>query len=69
MATQKNTINPLKVKASDVWRRAGLLDAPVTVNARPLSIEEVIGNPESHDFSLQEGKGRLMQATFDHGVG
>lgn len=59
----------LKRRAFTLCHEAGVLDRTVTVKARALSTEEAIGNPESDDFPLQKGKERLMQATFDNGVG
>ncbi|MBN2062083.1 MAG: hypothetical protein JW882_16860 [Deltaproteobacteria bacterium] len=50
--------------AIDLWRGEGLLGEKVTVKARPLSVEEAIGNPEDDDFPLQKGKEKLMQAEF-----
>lgn len=36
----------------------------VSIKARPLSSEEVIGNPEEKDYPLLKGKERMMQAEF-----
>ncbi|MEJ2724781.1 MAG: DUF364 domain-containing protein [Deltaproteobacteria bacterium] len=56
-------------KAFDLCRDKDLLEQPVRVKARVLSTEEAIGNPETHDFPLQKGKERLMQAEFRDGLG
>ena len=41
-----------------------LLDKMVVIRAKPLTPEEVIGNPESEDFPILKGAERLMQAEF-----
>ncbi len=46
-----------------------LLDEQVNIQARVLTTEEAIGNPEGDDFPLQKGKERLMEARFGNGVG
>ena len=46
-----------------------LLSGRVRIQARGLSVEEAIGNPEADDFPLQKGKERLMQADFSNGLG
>ena len=42
---------------------AGLLGAPVTVLARPLTPEEAIGTPGRRDFPIIVGKERVVEAT------
>ena len=59
----------LKEQAQKLWDKHGLLDKQVTVLARPLTVEEAIGNPEAKDFPLQKGKERLMQADFMGSLG
>lgn len=46
-----------------------LLSGRVRIQARGLSVEEAIGNPEADDFPLQKGKERLMQADFSNALG
>ena len=46
-----------------------LLNESIYVEARTLSPEEAIGNPEANDFPLQKGKECLMQARFGTGIG
>ncbi|MFC1868649.1 Rossmann-like domain-containing protein [Thermodesulfobacteriota bacterium] len=46
-----------------------LLGQKVRIQARALSTEEAIGNPESDDLPLQKGKERLMQAEFGNALG
>ncbi|MBW1782422.1 MAG: hypothetical protein JRL30_16980 [Deltaproteobacteria bacterium] len=46
-----------------------LLDGRVRIQARGLTVEEAIGNPEADDFPLQKGKERLMQADFYNAAG
>ena len=47
----------------------GLLAERVRIQARGLSTQEAIGNPEADDFPLQKGKERLMQADFCNALG
>ena len=54
----------IKSAATDLWRTERLLGEKVKIKARPLTVDEAIGNPESDDFPLQKGKERLMQAEF-----
>ncbi len=49
----------LKERARRLWDERGLLDQKVIIRARPLTVEEAIGNPEAKDFPLQKGKERL----------
>lgn len=46
-----------------------LLKHQVCIQARGLSVEEAIGNPEGDDFPLQKGKEKLMQANFAGALG
>jgi len=48
----------------EICKFQDLLKQPVRVQARVLSTEEAIGNPEADDFPLQKGRERLMQAEF-----
>ena len=41
----------------------------VRVQAKPLTPEEAIGNPEESDYPILKGKERLMQATFKGAFG
>jgi len=41
-----------------------ILQDRVSIRARPLSSEEVIGNPEEKDYPLLKGKERMIQAEF-----
>ncbi|MBU4427462.1 MAG: hypothetical protein KKB35_12100, partial [Proteobacteria bacterium] len=54
----------LKQRALKLFKDQDLLSERVWIRARPLSIEEAIGNPEADDFPLQKGKEKLMQAEF-----
>ena len=54
----------LKRRVFDLWNAERLLTETVQVRARALSTKEAIGTPEHHDFPLQKGKEKLMQATF-----
>ncbi len=59
----------IKQKARPVLKAQGLMDRRIRVEARALSTEEAIGNPEGNDFPLQQGKERLMQAELDGALG
>lgn len=61
--------NELKQRALKLLEGKSLLAERVRIRARPLSIEEAIGNPEADDFPLQKGKEKLMQAEFMNAVG
>jgi hypothetical protein len=60
----KKIYDEIKYASTDLWRSEGLLGEKVKIKARPLTVDEAIGNPESDDFPLQKGKERLMQAEF-----
>jgi hypothetical protein len=59
----------IKDKARPVLEGRGLMERRIRVEARALSTEEAIGNPEGNDFPLQQGKERLMQAALDGALG
>ena len=59
----------LKQRTFKLLEGKNLLAELVRIRARPLSIEEAIGNPEADDFPLQKGKEKLMQAEFMNAVG
>jgi len=59
----------IKQKARSILEARGLMDQRVRVEARALSTEEAIGNPEGDDFPLQQGKEKLMQAELNGALG
>lgn len=59
----------LQEKLSNICSANGLLNEQVHIQARVLSTEEAIGNPDGDDFPLQKGKERLMEASFGQGRG
>nr|MBC8362442.1 hypothetical protein [Candidatus Desulfatibia profunda] len=65
----KNLYDDIRQHAFKLVEIHHLHDEPVRIQARVLSPEEAIGNPEADDFPLQKGKERLMQAEFGTGVG
>jgi len=65
----KPLFDEIKQKARPVLSAQGLMNKRVRVEARALSTEEAIGNPEGDDFPLQQGKERLMQAALDGALG
>jgi uncharacterized protein (DUF4213/DUF364 family) len=46
-------------------QKAGLLEASVSVLAKPLTPEEAIGTPGRRDFPIQVGKERVIEAVVD----
>lgn len=56
-------------QARDLVREQQLLDQKITIQARGLSVQEAIGDPEGDDFPLQKGKETLMQADFGQALG
>jgi len=54
----------LKERGFDLLKAEGLLMERIEIRARALSIREAIGSPEHQDFPIQQGKEKLMQATF-----
>ena len=46
-----------------------LLSRTIVIQARGLSVQEAIGDPEGDDFPLQKGKETLMQADFGQALG
>ena len=59
----------IKQQARPLFQDRGMMDKRVRVEARALSTEEAIGNPEGDDFPLQQGKERLMQAELNGALG
>ena len=59
----------IKKKFGEIIRENKLYEENVRIMARPLTVEEAIGNPERADFPLVTGKERLMQAEFDGSIG
>jgi hypothetical protein len=61
------TLESVRREAVALWEERGLLNEPISIQARTLTVEEAIGDPEGDDFPLQKGKERLMEAVF-HGA-
>ncbi|PKK89097.1 MAG: hypothetical protein CVV64_15835 [Candidatus Wallbacteria bacterium HGW-Wallbacteria-1] len=59
----------LREKFIETISTMNLPDFQVTVRARPLTSQEAIGNPEHHDYPIQKGKERLMEAIYGNGKG
>ena len=59
----------LKKRTRQLWQQQNLLEERINIRARPLDTEEAIGNPEAHDFPLQKGNEKLMQAEFGNALG
>lgn len=66
---ESNMLERVREKATELWRKNGLLDEPITIKAKTLTVHEAIGDPEGDDFPLQKGKERLMEASFRYARG
>lgn len=60
----KTTLETVRDKAIALWTKEDILNESITVSAGPLSVKEAIGTPEETDFPIQQGKEKLMEATF-----
>jgi hypothetical protein len=60
--TYEDVMREIKGYLREAGQRDGLQDAMVRVRARPLTAEEVIGNPEHEDYPLVVGRERMMEA-------
>lgn len=61
---EPTVLETVRRKAVELWRERDLLDEPVEIKARTLTVHEAIGDPEGDDFPLQKGKEQLMEAEF-----
>ncbi|GAB6036201.1 DUF364 domain-containing protein [Fundidesulfovibrio butyratiphilus] len=61
---EPTTLETVQRKALEIWRAHDLLDEPVAIMARTLTVHEAIGDPDGDDFPLQKGKEQLMEAEF-----
>jgi len=59
-----NTLETVRSKAVAIWEEAGIMNESIEVTAAPLTVEQAIGRPEGHDFPIQKGKEKLMEACF-----
>ncbi len=64
-----NLYEELKKRTSQFWQQQNLLEERINIRARPLDMKEAIGNPDAHDFPLQKGNEKLMQAKFGNALG
>ena len=62
-------LEQVRARAIKVWEEAGLMEQCVEVTAAPLTVEQAIGKPEGHDFPIQKGKEKLMEAQFNGAKG
>ncbi len=60
----KTALERVHDKAVALWEKEGILNEGVTVSAGPLTVEQAIGAPEGDDFPIQQGKEKLMEASF-----
>jgi uncharacterized protein (DUF4213/DUF364 family) len=58
-----NILEDARMQISDIANKRDLLQADVTVFAKPLTPEEAIGNPGRRDFPIIIGKERVIEAT------
>jgi hypothetical protein len=59
-----NTLEKVRRKAVAICEEAGIMGESIEVTAAPLTVEQAIGKPEGHDFPIQKGKEKLMEARF-----
>lgn len=64
-----NLYEELRERTRQLWQQQNLLEERINIRARPLDTKEAIGNPDVHDFPLQKGKEKLMQAEFGNALG
>lgn len=57
------TLEQIRPRLVQIVEQEGLVDAEVTVLARPLTPEEAIGTPGRRDFPIITGKERVLEAT------
>ena len=60
----KDIYEELKSRVFELCDAEGFLTERIEIRARALSTKEAIGSPEHHDFPIQKGKEKLMQAEF-----
>ena len=60
----KDIYEELKSRVFELCDAEGFLTEKIEIRARALSTKEAIGSPEHHDFPIQKGKEKLMQAEF-----
>ncbi len=64
MTLEKGILEQAKARIWEIAEKRNLLDADVTVLAKPLTPEEAIGNPGRRDFPIIIGKERVVEATL-----
>jgi len=57
-------LEQIRKKAIAIWEQKKLMEQSVTVSVAPLSVEQAIGKPEGHDYPIQKGKEKLIEASF-----
>jgi hypothetical protein len=60
----ESTLEMVRHKALEVWKKEDMLGENITVSAGPLTVDQAIGTPEGTDFPIQQGKEKLMEAVF-----
>ena len=60
----KTILEIARDKALVLWEKENILNESITISAGPLTVKEAIGTPEETDFPIQQGKEKLMEATF-----
>lgn len=58
-------LNDAKIIVIERLKEENLLDKPILLEAKVLSTEEAIGNPEEYDFPLLKGKEKIIEANFE----
>ena len=63
MKNDAGILERTRIRIREIAKKEHLLQAPVTVFAKPLTPEEAIGNPGRRDFPILIGKERVIEAT------
>lgn len=69
MTTAGSTLEQARQELRRILAGSKLLDAAVTVLAKPLTPEEAIGTPGRRDFPILVGKERVVEATLEDARG
>ena len=65
----ENTLEIIRTKAKAILEKHDFSDENIVVNAKTLTPEEAIGNPEHDDYPIIKGKERMLEASFKNSKG
>ncbi|MUM78509.1 hypothetical protein GKC30_12770 [Pseudodesulfovibrio sp. F-1] len=60
----ESTLKTVWNKGVRLWADHGLMEEEVMVSAGPLTVQQAIGDPGGGDYPIQQGKERLVEASF-----